>query len=155
MITEQNIAAVAAQGEQPSPAPLEAKMDISVLNIEMQSEQIEVADKVTIQAPTPTFDAQIEFEPSLQTEENTVTAGRAQQASQTKGEDEEYAKSEEVADWLKNTVGLNVYVDNFCENGYGSLEFIKLMAGKEDLAEIGINNQAHQEQLMWHIRMLA
>ena len=51
-------------------------------------------------------------------------------------------------------MGLEVYVDNFWENGYGSLEFIKLMAGKEDLVEIGINNHAHQEQLMLHIRML-
>ena len=153
--TEQNIAVVAAQGK-PSPASLEAKTDIASLNIEMQSEQIEVAvaDTVTIQAPTPTFDAQIEFEPSLQMGQNTVTAGRIQKASQTKGEDNEYAEKEEVADWLKNTVGLEAYFHNFWENGYGSLEYIKHIASAEDLVEIGIIDQEHQEQLMCHIQML-
>ena len=112
--------------------------------------QREVVD--TLQAPTPTFDTHIEFEASLQME--GATAGAVVDVPVTVGEDQERTENEEVSDWLKNQVGLEVYVHNFWESGYGSLDIIRDITGKDDLEEIGITDPQHQMHILGHIHKL-
>ena len=125
-----------------------------IVTVELQSEQIENKVAETLQAATPTFDADIEFEPSLQMEGATGTAGAVVDAPATAGQDKSRAEKEAVLDWLKNEVQMEVYFSNFWQTGYESLQYIRHITGKEDLEEIGINDQEHQMHFMLHIRRL-
>ena len=125
----------------------EAEQNImKIVNVEMMPrEQIELE---------PTFDVHIELEPSLQMESTVVTARTVVDVPVTAGEDQEVTENEEVADWLTNQVGLKDYFSNFWDNGYGSMDIIRCITDKEDLAEIGITDSEHQILLMHHIQKL-
>ena len=156
-----------------------------IINVEMQrSQNPQIEDKVIEmnQVPTPTFDAHVEFEPSLQIEANENiqaptqptfaaqterepslqmegatgpgTAGAVADVLVTAGEDEERTEKEEGADWITNEVELDAYFNNFWANGYGSLDFIRQIADKDDLVEIDITDPDHQMHLMHHIQKL-
>lgn len=97
--------------------------------------------------------------------ENKVTEGRDERVvtmeletvvtATTAGNDTQgKATREEVLEWLRDEVKLEVYFSNFLENGYESLALIKAIESKEELAEIGITKVGHQFFLLKHIRKM-
>ena len=125
-----------------------------IVSLEMQRNQIETEAIETLRAPTPTFDADIELEPSLQMEGATGTAAAVVDSPATAGQAKARAEKEAVLDWLKNEVQMEVYFSNFWETGYESLQYIRHITGKEDLEEIRITDPEHQMHFMLHIRRL-
>eukprot|EP01083_Nonionella_stella_P073193 197716_1 len=50
--------------------------------------------------------------------------------------------------WWNEEVRLPMYYSVFVQHGYESLEFIQCIKDKRELSDIGINNVAHQKQIM-------
>ena len=90
----------------------------------------------------------------MELEGATRTAGAVADVPVTAGEDQERTENEEVSDWLTNKVGLDFYFSNFLDNGYGSMDFIRHIADKDDLVEIDITDAEHQMHIMRHIQKL-
>eukprot|EP01083_Nonionella_stella_P027576 75979_1 len=59
-----------------------------------------------------------------------------------------------VQSWLKNTVRLSQYVDNFLLHGFDDMEVIKEAMDINDLYKIGINKLGHRKRIMLHIDRL-
>lgn len=121
---------------------------------QIQMEQPETEAVIaTLGAPIKSDVQESEPEPEL-----VVSAERSGEpkAPATDAVDEKEVRTEEavVRDWLRNEVGLEAYFSNFWDNGYESLQYIRFMAGEEDLMEIGITDEGHQTRLMRHIRKL-
>eukprot|EP01083_Nonionella_stella_P026689 73535_1 len=56
-----------------------------------------------------------------------------------------------VISWVKHTLELPQYVDNFVGHGYTSMEMIQNIRGKSDLHKIGIRKKGHQTFIMSEI----
>ena len=56
--------------------------------------------------------------------------------------------------WLKDTVGLPQYLNALVSHGFESMDLIKAIANKNQLSDIGIVNEAHQNILMCEIEKL-
>jgi len=68
---------------------------------------------------------------------------------------EEQRELEMVKMWLRDHVGLSEYYENFVGNGYEKMAFIKEMNTVEDLLEIGIQNESHQQRVLRAIANIA
>jgi len=81
---------------------------------------------------------------------SNVTTGQA-----TAGKATQINAREAVLEWLRrDTIRMEQYLTNFWEYGYESLELIKAIESKAELAEIGIHKVGHQVFLLKHIRKL-
>eukprot|EP01083_Nonionella_stella_P257384 881079_1 len=63
-------------------------------------------------------------------------------------------ETERVRNWLEMEVGLKGYDANFIENGYDSLDIIKAISNKQELSEIDIHIEEHQNKIMMEIDKL-
>lgn len=71
----------------------------------------------------------------------------------TVGGDQGSVDKKALSQWL-NEVGLGCYLSNLWDNGYDSLEYVRHIADREDLVEVGIMDPEHQMRLMRHIHAL-
>eukprot|EP01084_Bolivina_argentea_P091534 164774_1 len=60
----------------------------------------------------------------------------------------------EIKRWLENVVGLSEYYNNFIENGYQSMQFVKAIENELELREIDILIKEHQTLIMKEIKRL-
>eukprot|EP01084_Bolivina_argentea_P125543 222420_1 len=56
--------------------------------------------------------------------------------------------------WLKHTVRLSQYVDNFLLNGFDDINVIQETMNINDLSQIGIKKLGHRKKIMLHIDKL-
>ena len=94
-----------------------------------------------------------ELRKELELERNGIKRGRME------GNDEngliiEDAMECVVKSWLKHTVRLSQYVDNFLLNGFDDISVIKDTMNISDLDEIGIKKLGHKKKIMMHIDKL-
>merc|ERR1712173_288556 len=66
----------------------------------------------------------------------------------------EKKNNDPVEIWLHLEVGLLLYYDNFCENGFETMDLIMDIDNKEELKEIGIFSEEHQNKIMREINKL-
>lgn len=71
----------------------------------------------------------------------------------TAGYDEMGNGKKAVLEWL-HTVRMEEYLSNFWDSGYESLDLVKAIESKAELAEIGITKPGHQIYLLKQIRQL-
>ena len=91
---------------------------------------------------------------------------RKQQMNQINDEEKEYhinhdkedeidnAMEYAVKSWLKHTVRLSQYIDNFIKNGFDDIEVIQETMSMDDLDEIGIKKLGHKKKIMLFIDKL-
>lgn len=60
-------------------------------------------------------------------------------------------RGNEVADWL-NGLSLEQYINNFMENGFDSIKYLRL--SRQDLVQIGIKNVSHRNKILSSLKEL-
>eukprot|EP01083_Nonionella_stella_P011214 31880_1 len=72
--------------------------------------------------------------------------------STTVPKDEKDFERDLVISWLRYTVQLPEYTDNFLNNGYENMRAIQTIACKEEVASLGINPPGHQALILAEIK---